>query len=186
MRPFLGRVPIRAPGSRSLGQVEFWDPWGGHHAVTIEPAPPPETPFNPTLTKEQAARYQREGVYDRKIKAKEQECEILKANMDAHKSYYYDREESGDEEYQNYGRAVDEYNDCLDKITALEDELKTAPSDFGTTESGYQWPAEVPEPTGRPFNPEETPYVHHPEDYPPVASTYEWPEEVPPNSNAPL
>jgi hypothetical protein len=129
------------------------------------------------MTREQVARAERQGLYHRKIEAKSQECDILKGNLDAHKSHYFDREESGEAEYQGYSDAVDAYNDCLDKISALEEELKTAPVDFGTTDSGYEWPAEVPEPTGRPFVHEE-PYI--PDEPPPVASVdYSWPEEVP-------
>jgi hypothetical protein len=181
MRPFLGRVPLRVPGSRSLGQVEFTDPWGGVHRVTVEPPPPEIPPFDPRRTPEEM---ERRAFHASKIKGKEQECEILKANMEAHKSHYFDREESGDTEYQNYTDAVDAYNGCLDKIAALEGEMDTAPVDFGT-ESGYEWPPEIPNPS----TPLEEQLQHQPPlDVPSVdwrtPSTAphelnEWPEEVP-------
>jgi hypothetical protein len=183
MRPFLGRVPLKASGSRSLGQVEFTDPWGGFHRVTVEPPPIPPTfkPFNAPFSEESRLRDEREELYHRKIEAKRQECEFLDKNAEDYKDYYEGLEDSSDEDYQAYSHAVDAYNECLDKIDALIDEMNTAPVDFGVTpQGGYEWPAEVPEPTGRPFDPGEVPYVHHPEDYPPVASVDDsWPEEVP-------
>src|SRR5678815_869511 len=102
-------------------------------SVTAEPRPLDFPPFDPTLTKEQIARDEREMIYGRKIEAKGLECDALKSNLDAHKSHYYDNEESGDEEYQNYSNALEAYNDCLDKIDALREEMKTAPVDFGTS-----------------------------------------------------
>lgn len=177
MRPFLGRVPIRAFGFRSLGQVEFTDPWGGHHRVTGEPPPEPFAPFDPTLTKDQIARDERKLSYTRKIKAKEIECEVLKANLEAHKSHYFDREESGEAEYQGYSNAVDAYNDCINKIAALEEEMKAVSMDFGV-DSDYEWPGEVPEPTIRPFTPE-SPYIPELEPPPVPSVDWEWPEEVP-------
>ena len=182
MRPFLGRVPLRVPGSRSLGQVEFTDPWGGYHRITVEPAPVPEEipPFNAPFSEESRLRDQREESYRRKISAKRQECEFLDRNAEDYKDYYEGLEDPSDEDYQAYSHSVDAYNECLDKIDALIDEMNTAPVDFGVTPQGtdYQWPVEVPEPTGRPFVPEE-PYIP---ERPPVASVdrpYEWPEEVP-------
>ena len=184
MRPFLGRVPLRTPGSRSLGQVEFTDPWGGFHRVTIEPEAVPNEipPFNAPYSEESRARDAREESYRRKISAKRQECEFLDRNAEDYKDYYEGLEDPSDEDYQAYSHAVDAYNECLDTIDGLINEMNTAPVDFGVTPQGteYQWPQEVPEPTGRPFDPGETPYVHHPEDYPPVASVDDsWPEEVP-------
>ena len=184
MRPFLGRVPLRASGSRSLGQVEFTDPWGGFHRVTIEPAPVPEEvpPFNAPFSEESRLRDQREESYRRKIDAKRRECDFLDKNSEDYREHYESLEDPSDEDYQAYSHSVDAYNECLDKIDALIDEMNTAPVDFGVTPQGtdYEWPAEVPTPTGRPFDPGEQPYVHQPEDYPPVPSVdWEWPEEVP-------
>lgn len=183
MRLFLGQVPLRASGHRSLGQVEFMDPWGGFHRVTIEPPPLPPAfkPFNAPFSEESRLRDEREELYQRKIGAKRQECEFLDRNAEDYKDYYEGLEDPSDEDYQAYSHAVDAYNECLDKIDALIDEMNTVPVDFGVTpeDTGYKWPAEVPEPTGRPFVHEE-PYIHDPEDYPPVASIDDsWPEEVP-------
>lgn len=181
MRPFLGRVPLRVPGSRSLGQVEFTDPWGGFHRITVEPESVPEEipPFNAPFSEESRARDVREESYRRKIGAKRQECEFLDRNAEDYKNYYEGLEDPSDEDYQAYSHAVDTYNECLDKIDALIDEMNTAPVDFGVrSEPGYQWPAEVPEPTGRPFVPE-PPYIHEPEPVPSVDRGYEWPEEIP-------
>lgn len=182
MRPFLGRVPLRASRSRSLGQVEFTDPWGGVHRITVEPepAPPQFQPFNAPFSEESRLRDQREETYRRKIAAKREECEFLRQNSEDHFSHFEELGTSDDEAYQLYSHAYDQYSDCVDQVNALIDEMDTAPVDFGINPPDtYKWPAEVPEPTGRPFVPEE-PYIHHPEDYPPVASTdYEWPVEVP-------
>ena len=182
MRPFLGRVPLRVPGSPSLGQIEFTDPWGGFHRIQIEPEPVPnEIPaFNAPFSEESRLRDQREESYRRKIGAKRQECEFLDRNAEDFKDYYEGLEDPSDEDYQAYSHAVDAYNECLDKIDALIDEMNTAPVDFGVTpqDTEYQWPQEVPEPTGRPFVPE-PPYIHEPEPVPSVDRRYEWPEEVP-------
>lgn len=187
MRPFLGRVPLRIPGSRSLGQVEFTDPWGGFHRIAVEPAPVPEEipPFNAPFSEESRLRDQREESYRRKIEAKRQECDFLDRNADDYKEYYEGLENPEDEDYQAYSHAVDAYNECVDQIDALQNEMNTAPIDFGVTPqspNGPEWPPEVPKPTGPihgPTEPPEVPSVDWRIPSTPPHELNQWPEEVP-------
>jgi hypothetical protein len=83
MRPFLGRVPLRVPGSRSLGQVEFTDPWGAYHRITGRASSSPEEiPPSRSIFRGVAREMERRALHASKIQGKEQECEILTANME--------------------------------------------------------------------------------------------------------
>lgn len=165
---FLGQVPLRASPRRTLGQT----------VNRYIPESNPEVPFQPFTPGQTHEEYERREATLPKLSQQRAQCAAIQQNMlDAHarwKDFEYGAE--GEEAaYNEYYKFAGDYDKCLDTIDALVHYMDYGGTVPWNTEVTYEWPKEVPEPTGEPFMPPEpTETVAAP-----VASVHEVPPRPP-------